>query len=103
VAVVDRERVLAGALQGVSVAVDGGLVTAEEAVHAGDFLPEAESIARQVIEQEPGELLPWQQYTAGQVVGTAVAARTFAGTMSGLNVDAIGDALRRIWEIVDRF
>jgi hypothetical protein len=37
------------------------------------------------------------------VVGTAVAARTFAGTFHELNLGAVSETLHRIWEIIDRF
>ena len=74
-----------------------------EALAAPVFLPQAQALATQVIELSQQDLADWQQVMIGEVVGTAVAARTFAGTLGDLQLDNIIDLMRRFWEVIDRF
>jgi hypothetical protein len=74
---VNRELVLSGILHGVSTAVAGGLINADEAMHADGYVGTAQDVAVQMIAGEPGEMKP--------------------------NLGAVSETLHRIWEIIDRF
>jgi hypothetical protein len=74
---VNGPLVVSGILQGVSTAVAGGLITEQEAINGGAYLPQARSLTDAIIAQSNQELTAWQQIMIGEVVGTAVAARTF--------------------------
>ncbi len=100
---VNGPLVFSGILHGASTAVAGGLIGEEEALNGGAYLPQARGLAAEVIANSEQDLADWQQIMVGEVVGTAVAARTFAGTMDGLQLDNISDLIRRIWDIIDRF
>lgn len=100
---VNGPLVFSGILHGVSTAVAGGLIAEQEAINGGAYLPQARSLAEEVIARSNQELAAWQQVMVGEVVGTAVAARTFAGTMNDLQLEDISDLIRRLWDIIDRF
>lgn len=98
------ELVLSGVLHGLSNAVAGGLITVEESQHADAVLPPALDLSVQIVQAQPGDdLAPWRQIMIGELVGTAVAARTFAGTMDELPLADISEVLDDIWRIIDRF
>lgn len=97
-----RELVMSGIWAGVSVAVAGGLLQEEETVHADGFLDDARRLSTNLIEEQEGELAPWQQILVGEIVGMSVAARTQAGTLEALTLADAADVLRRLWEFIDR-
>ncbi len=99
------ELVLSGVLHGLSNAVAGGLITAEESQYADGLLPKAQELSVQIVQAQPvDDLAPWRQIMIGELVGTAVAARTVAGTMDDLPAVAdISSVLDDIWRIIDRF
>jgi hypothetical protein len=103
VAQVNGPLVFSGILHGASTAVAGGLIGEEEALDGVAYLPRARSMAAQVIARSEQDLADWQQIIVGEIVGTAVAARTFAGTLDDLQLENMIDVIRRIWDIIDRF
>jgi hypothetical protein len=103
VAQVNGPLVFSGILHGVSTAVAGGLIAEQEALEGAAYLPQARSLAAEVIARSERDLADWQQIMVGEVVGTAVAARTFAGTLGDLQLENVSDLIQRIWEIIDRF
>ena len=100
---VNGPLVFSGILHGASTAVAGGLIREEEALNGAAYLPQAQIMAAQVITGYEQELRDWQQVMVGEVVGTAVAARTFEGNLDGLDLVDLADLIRRIWDIIDRF
>jgi hypothetical protein len=60
-------------------------------------------LAAEVIARSEQDLSDWQQIMIGEIVGTAVAARTFAGTLDDLQLENVIDLIQRIWDIIDRF
>jgi hypothetical protein len=103
VAQVNGPLVFSGILDGVSTAVAGGLIAEEEALEGAAYLPRAQSLAAEIISRSEQDLAAWQQIMIGEVVGTAVAARTFAGTLDDLQLENVIDLLQELWRIIDRF
>jgi len=101
---VNHAAVMSGILHGVSVSVAGGLILDGEA-QTGGYLDLAQGQSAQIIEAHDGQLAPWQQIMIGEIVGTYVAARIFAGTFADAQVlmASASDIFRRLWDLIDRF
>jgi len=105
---VDERAVTSGVLHGIEVAVAGGLISPNEVLGEtppiSQVIQQAGAIANELVRQAPqGDMPEWRQIMTGQIVGTAVAARTFGGKMDELAPENLPELLERLWKRIDRW
>lgn len=105
---VDERAVTSGVLHGIEVAVAGELISPSEVLGEtppiSQVIQQAGAIAGELVRQAPqGDMPPWRQIMTGQIVGTAVAARTYADKMPGLEPEGLPELLEAIWRKIDRW